>query len=136
MIIEFKSLAEEKGKFYKKRIRGSLNENEQNRLAEVSKEVNKMRQKLKRDYFEQRLNEKIGDLRQTWVVIGEALNGRRRKDKGTICKYFERNGAAVTEGPKIAQGFCNFYCQVGPGLASKIPKEPPDAFREYLGERE
>ena len=56
-------------------IRGVITEDERMRLEEVSKEVNKMRQRLKRDYFEQRLNEKIGDLRQTWVVIGEALNG-------------------------------------------------------------
>ena len=84
--IEFKDLVKEKGELYKKRIRGVLNEEEQEWLAEVSKEVNKMRQRLKRDYFKQRLNEKIGDLRQTWVVIGEALNGRRRKDKGTVCK--------------------------------------------------
>ena len=133
--LEFKGLVGEKGRLYKISLKGALREEERKRLAEVSKEVNKMRLRLKRDYFEQRLNDKIGDLRHTWEVIGEALNGRKSKNKGSSCKYFEKSGVPVTDGSKIAQGFCDFYCQVGPRLASKIPKEHPESFKKYLGDR-
>ena len=50
---------------------------------------------------------------------GEVLRGQR----GAVRHYFEQGGAAVTEGGQIAQGFCDFYSQVGPKLASRLGKE-------------
>ena len=72
-----------------------------------------MRKRLKREYFDQRLEGIKGDLRATWEVLGEVLRGRSRKE-GSVCRYFEQDGVAVTAGGKIAEGFCDFYCQVGP----------------------
>jgi hypothetical protein len=49
------------------------------RLAEVTKEVNRTRQRLRRAYFSQRLEERVGDARTTWEVLGEVLGGRKKK---------------------------------------------------------
>ena len=54
-----------------------MGEDDLERLRAVSKEVNKMRIKLKREYFKARLTEKVGDLKATWEVLGEVLTGRR-----------------------------------------------------------
>ena len=62
------------------------------------------------------------------------LRGRRGKNKGGICRYFNQEGVGVTDGAKIAGGFCDFYCQVGPKLAAKLGKERDGAFLEYMGE--
>ena len=133
--VEFKGLIEEKGELYGRKLSGRLNEQEQLRLRAVNKEVNQLRRKLKRDYFEQRLAEKLGDLRATWETIGEAIQGRRGKNRGVTCRYFQKEGKAITEGAEIASGFCEFYCKVGPKLAAKIPKERDGAFKDYLGDR-
>ena len=131
--LEFKSLIAEKGSLYKKKLQGQLTEDEGHRLLEVNKEVNKMRRALKKTYFQEKLNERIGDLRATWEILGEAMSGRRGKNKSSACRYFTKDGQAVTEGQAIADGFCDFYCQVGPKLAAKIPKEQQRVFRDYMG---
>ena len=81
--LEFKGLVEEKGRLYSRKIKGLIEEGEGQRLVEVSKEVNKMRRRLKKEYFDQRMGEIRGDLKATWEVLGEVLRGR--KGKGGLC---------------------------------------------------
>ena len=54
-----------------------------------------MRKRLKRDYFNQRLEGIKGDLRATWEVLGEVLRGRKGRE-GSSCCYFEKGGVPVT----------------------------------------
>ena len=75
--VELKALVKEKGVLYSRKVRGGLDEEGGHRLAEVSRKVNSMRRKLKRDYFDQRLGEIGRDMRATWKVLGEVLRGRR-----------------------------------------------------------
>ena len=70
--VDFKELVREKGELYSRKIRRKLREG---RLAEVTKEVNRLRKELKRTYFGERLEGVIGDLRATWGVLGEVLGG-------------------------------------------------------------
>ena len=129
---EFKNLVEEKAELYKKKVKGLLDEKQVQRLEEVNKEVNKLRKSLKRRYFQEKLNDQIGNLRATWETLGEALSGRKGKKQSSACRYFTGNNEAITDGHKIAKGFCDFYCQVGPKLAARIPKEKKE-FKDYMG---
>ena len=131
---EFKTLVEEKGNLYKKKLKGLLNEDEQLRLKKLIREVNRTRLKLKKDYFQRKLEAKMGDIRATWEILGEALSGRKSRNKGSNCGYFLKEGTAVTDGKEIARGFCDFYCGVGPKLAARIPREASKDFRHYMGE--
>ena len=101
---EFKELAEEKGKLYSRKIKGRLDEVGCQRLVEVSREVNSMRRRLKREYFDQRMGEVVGDLRATWEVLGEVLRGRKGGG-ASVCRYFEKDGVPVTDGDGIARAF-------------------------------
>ena len=132
--LEFKGLVEEKGRLYSRKLKGNLGEEGGLRLVEVTREVNRMRRRLKREYFDQRLDGVIGDLRATWEVLGEVLRGRRGR-AGLACRYFKQDGGVVTEGGQIAEGFCDFYSQVGPKLAARLGKERDGAFLEYMGRR-
>ena len=78
-----------------------------------------------------------GDLRTAWEVLGEVLRGRRAMGTGGrgACRYFLKDGAGVTDGVQIAEGFCLFYCQVGPKLAVRLGRERDGAFPEYMGAR-
>ena len=58
-----------------RKVKGVLGEGESERLVEVSREVNRMRRRLKREYFDQRLGEIGGDMRATWEVLGRFLGG-------------------------------------------------------------
>ena len=87
---------------------------------ELNREVNRETRRLKREYFKGKLEDTKGDLRATWEVLGEALRGRRSARGSEPCKYFDKGGTGVTDGKEIADGFCEFYCGVGPELAGKI----------------
>ena len=130
---EFKDLVKEKSELYKRKIRNKLSDEEKTRLADVSKKVNAMRQRLKRNYFQEKLENTKGDLKATWEVLGEALRGKRNKLGGTPCGYFEENGVSITGGNRIAKGFCDFYCKVGPDLAKRIQHEKDRSFKDYMG---
>ena len=81
---EFKELVREKGRLYSRKIKGLIGEEEGRRLVEVNREVNSMRRRLKREYFDQRLGEIGGDLKATWEVLGEVLRGRRGSGRGEL----------------------------------------------------
>ena len=130
---EFKELVKEKDELYRLKIRNGLNDDGISRLAEVSKLVNTMRRKLKRNYFQERLENTKNDLKGTWEVLGEALRGKRSKLGGKPCGYFEINGTGITEGKEIAERFCDFYCKVGPELAKKIGHEKERSYKDYMG---
>ena len=129
---ELKELIKEKGELYKMKIKNRLGSEGIARLAEVSKQVNTMRKRLKRSYFQEKLEKTKGDLKATWEVLGEALKGKRSKLGGTPCGYFEENGTGITEGDRISKGFCEFYCKVGPELARKITQEKDKSFKDYM----
>ena len=132
---ELKSLVAEKGSLFATKIKGRLDEQGKERLSEVCKLVNAARRRLKRAYFAQRMEDIKGDLRGTWEVLGELLRGRKDKRGGSTCKYFVKNGVGVTDGKQIAQGFCDFYCKVGPELAAKIKADRSMTFSDFLGDR-
>ena len=117
----FKALVAEKGELYSLKLQGKLTGTMQERFVTVSKEVNIVRQRLKRSYFKKKLDEVKGDLCLTWEVLGEVLKGCKGQCRGANCGYFEKEGEGVTGGDQIAEGFCDFYCNVGPKLAARIP---------------
>ena len=92
--VGFKELVEEKGRLYSGKIRGTLGQEDRESLVEVSREVNRMRRRLKREYFDQRMGEIGGDLRATWGVLGEVLRGRSGKG-GSVCRYFRQEGGGL-----------------------------------------
>ena len=91
--VDFKELVREKGELYSRKIRRKLRDGEEGRLAEVTKEVNRLRKELKRTYFGERLEGVIGDLRATWGVLGEVLGGKKKGRTGSACGYFVKDGA-------------------------------------------
>ena len=129
---EFKELLQEKSKLYSKKIKGELSVEQKAELDNLCKMVNRTRQRLKRAYFHEKIEEAKGDLKTTWEVLGEVINRRKRKETAT-CRYFEKDGVGITEGEKISEEFCKFYCGVGPELARKISKQGVGSFKDYLG---
>ena len=64
-----------------------------------------------------------------------SVRGRRGRGGGSASGYFKNQRGSVTHRVGIAEGFCDFYCQVGPKLASRIGGVRDGAFLEYMGDR-
>jgi hypothetical protein len=63
------------------------------------------------------------------------LGGRKKKGGKVGSGYFRKEGVGLTGKAEVADGFCEFYSQVGPKLAAKIKWEREGAFLDYVGDR-
>ena len=129
----FKAQVVRKSHLYTKKIKCGLSLEEEDILSQLCRDINKARRQLKRTYFKEKLEETNGNLRATWQILGEAIRGRSSIKGGESCKYFEKEGAGITDGKDIADGFCDFYCNVGPNLAARI-KQDDSVFLDYMGD--
>jgi hypothetical protein len=51
------------------------------------------------------------------------------------CGFFRKDGVELTGKVEVADGFCEFYSQVGPKFAAKIKRVREGAFLDYMGDK-
>ena len=87
-----------------------------------------MRRAAKQTYFKNKFSKFTHSCKQTWSVIREIIGSK--KDKAHLPDFFKDNDNIITDYLEIANGFNNFFSQVGPKLASDIDKSdiPFDSF--------
>ena len=90
---------------------------------------NKLRRAAKKDYFENQFRNFSKNSKKTWAVIRDIIGAKSEKSK--IPDYFRTDNNVVTDKLDIANGFNNFFSQIGPNLASEIP-ESDTTYEESL----
>ena len=58
-------------------------------------------------------------MKNTWKILKEVINSKK---SSASCSRFKMNDSVINDKKVIADGFNQFYINVGPNLASKIPK--------------
>ena len=71
-------------------------------------------------------------MRYLWKLINEVIN--RNKLKSELPDHFKENETVITDPAEISNKFNEYFINVGPNLASKIPVSDMN-FSNYLGER-
>ena len=70
---------------------------------------------------------------ETWKILNEVIN--KRKNKPTYPEYLIKNNKRISKKDYIANGFNNFFTNVGPNLAKNIPLPKNDTtIYDYLEE--
>ena len=82
----------------------------------------------KRHYYDQRFAWAKNDLKETWKLI-KVIN--KRKCRTPFPSSFRSDGSVITDPAEIANGFCNYFTNVGPKLAARIPLVNT-SFRSFL----
>ena len=82
----------------------------------------------KKTYFCNLLDMHKSDLKKTWGVLNDLLGDKRKKK---LPDSFVINGSNVSDPQQIADGFNDFFSNIGPNLASKIPSTPT-TFNDFL----
>jgi len=82
-------------------------------------------------YYRDRFDYFSKDIKKTWGVINEVLG--REKNRESLPDYFISKGHILSGSFDIAQGFNNFFSNIGPELASQIPLSGKN-FSDYLSE--
>jgi len=71
-------------------------------------------------YFNDRFKENQNNIKGTWKYIKEAIG--ENWEKITIPSEFIHEGRTFSSQSEVANGFNDFFVNIGPKLASKIQK--------------
>ena len=93
---------------------------------------NKLTSVAKKQYYDREFSEHKSNLRYLWKLINEVIN--RNKLKPELPDHFKENETLITDPTEISNKFNEYFINVGPNLATKIPVSDIN-FSNYLGER-
>ena len=79
------------------------------------------------------LEKQKANVKETWKILNEVIH--KRKNKPTYPEYFIKNNKIISKKKDIANGFNNFFTNVGVNLAKNItlPKNDTTIY-DYLEE--
>ena len=113
-----KSSIKNKNRLYIKKLKKRDNYTDTVYKAYRNKLTNILRQAEKQHYDDLFVEHK-NNLNKTWKTIKEIINKHKNVK---ISNTFSINNKQVTDPKVIAENFNNFFVNIGPNLANKIPK--------------
>ena len=81
-------------------------------------------------YYCKLIDEHKGNMKKTWQILNRCIS--KSKQVSCIPKCFKANNLEVSESKDIANGFNNFFVNVGPNLAKSIPDCEGKSFYDYM----
>ena len=92
---------------------------------------NMCKRKAQQMYYNKTFSECKADLKATWQLIREVTCSKKvQRDK--LPEYFRYQGNILTSPQEIANNFNQYFSDVGPSLAAKIPSSNRK-FTDFLG---
>ena len=80
--------------------------------------VTKLLKQQEKEYYQSQIVDNKNNLRKTWMIIKKVINQNRiNKNLGK----FHLNNGTTSDLSTIASAFNNYFVNIGPTLASKIP---------------
>ena len=117
-----------KQKLYKKKLKNSTPQNILN-FKEYNRVYTRMTRLSRQKYYDSKFLEFSKDCKKTWQTINEVLG--KNKQHLDLPQEFLSNGNILDSSLDIANGFNEFFANIGPKLASQIPKPKKD-FSNFL----
>jgi hypothetical protein len=81
---------------------------------------NKLKHFAKTTYYLQLFDEFKNNSKQTWKVLNNLIG--KQNDKTFVPIKLKHNDELISNPQDIANHFCDYFTNVGPGLAAKIPQ--------------
>ena len=118
-----------KNRLYKKYLSKATDKNKsayliyKNKLADCLKNA-------KNQYYDKIFSDKTNSVNMMWKHLGSILNPNKSKKQQRIPKLIV-NGKEIANDQDIADTMNNYFCTIGPSLASKQPREDKD-FNDFM----
>ena len=74
-----------------------------------------------KQYYTEMLDYNKGNIKETWTIINSLINKQSKKNK-MCCTEFISNGHKISGDKNVANGFNQLFVNIGPALASNIPR--------------
>jgi hypothetical protein len=101
-------------------------------LTVYNKILKKSIRQAKSTYYENCFYKFKNDIKQTWSVIKDIMSKTRKTKE--LPKYFMLDTVCLTDAKTIADGFNNFFTNIGPELANKITPPQDKSYQTYLSD--
>ena len=99
-------------------------------LHTYNKILKKCIRDAKKQYYHSCFKKCSNDIKKTWKAIKEIMGNPN--NNSTVPEYFMINNVKYTEPSIIANKFNNFFVNIGPSLANKIPHYQNLSFKNFL----
>lgn len=117
-----KSAIKNKNKLYIKSIKNTSPQN----LSEYKTykcKLNKLLKHAERQYYHELMQIYRNNIRNTWSILKEVINKKKSMNKPS---NFKINGKVTSDRKIVANGFNNFFVNIGNNLAKEIPSSLVD----------
>ncbi len=101
------------------------------KFDEINKIYSNEIRKAKKLYYDAQFKTFSNDMKKTWSLINTVI--KKQRAKNDVPKVFHDEHRTYNSFSEIAQGFNDFFINVGPRLASSIP-DSINSFESYLGD--
>ena len=128
---ELKEAIKIKNKLYYKSLKFKSSYNQQMYSIHRNK-VSKLKQQEERKHIATLLEANKANLRKTWAILKSVIN--KKRDKRVQTRFRLANHDIITDKKLISEGFNDFFANIGPKLASKIPQQT-NSVDEFMGDR-
>ena len=91
------------------------------------KEVRKLKQETKSEYYNLECNKSKNDIKKT---IADVMS--KSKVPNNLPNYFNINEKQITDKKKIAEKFNNFFINIGPKLTNELDTVGKPDFKSYI----
>ena len=108
-----------KQKLYEKFLKNRNSANKEN-YKTFTRLFESIKQKSKKNYYHNILNTYKNDMKRTWATMKEII-GSKRSSGASFPKRLVVNNFEIFDQMTTAENFNNFFSEIGPKLASKIP---------------
>ena len=119
--------------FKKEKIGSTRRANKKQKFKDYECVLNQVIRRAKTDYYRDKFNSYVNNIKGTWNEIKKILNKNRKVSK--YPKTFIHDGVEYSDPKSIANGFNSFFTGIGPKLAQKINTDGKPSHSSYLGER-
>ena len=127
---ELKEAIEMKNKLFYRSLKFKSSYNQQMYNTYRNK-VSKMKLEEERKHIASLLEANKTNLRKTWAVLKSIIN--KKRDKRIQTRFRLANHDIITDKKLISEGFNDFFANIGPKLASKIPQQST-SLHEFMGD--
>ena len=84
----------------------------------VRNKVNALNRKLKNDYYTKRINENLGNTKQTWKIVNEIVN---KTSKTTKIESIKIENEVISDSSKIPNLLNSCFCSTGETFRANVP---------------
>ena len=124
-----KRLSKRKQKLHEKFLKKKSPKNEKE-YKDYKQLFEKIKKDSKRKYFQEKLSFHKKNIKNAWKTLKDAI-GKTKINENRLPKKIALENKEITDQKTIAEKFNEFYVNVGPNLASKIPQNNND-YKSYL----